>query len=383
MTYLDHNASTPVRPEVTQALAALLASTGANPSSLHGDGQAVRAVVEHARREVAALVHARPEDVAFTSGGTEADHLALVGGAWALRERGRRVAISTVEHHAVHGAAEWLVELGFTVEHLPCDRSGIVDPARIDALPADTTLVALMLANNETGVIQPVADATARAHARGMRVHCDAVQAVGKIPVDLSALDVDYLALSAHKFGGMKGAGALITRRDAPLAPLFRGSAQERGRRAGTENVPGIRALGFASALATRELAEQSTRWRELRRRFETGLRERVPDAVVHGESAPRLPNTVNFSVPGARSDNLLMALDAHGVAVSAGAACASGAVEPSPVLTAMGVPRELAVCALRVSFGHPTTEGDIDAALAALAEVVPRVRAVTAGSPA
>jgi len=384
MIYLDHNASTPVRPEVAEAMRAAVAGLGANPSSLHREGQRVRAAVEQARGQVAALVNAKPSEVVFTSGGTEGDHLALVGGAWALRARGRRVATSTIEHHAVQGAASWLRELDFAEEHLDCGPAGYVDPTAIDDLPPDTTVVSLMLANNETGVVQPVAEAAHRAHELGMRLHCDAVQAAGKIPVDFARLGVDYLVISAHKLGGPKGIGALIVREGAPLSPLFRGSGHERGRRGGTENVPGIVALGAAAALAARELAATSAHLRALRDRFEAGLRAAFPDAVVHGSQAPRLPNTTNVSIPGARADHLLMALDARGIEVSAGAACASGAVEPSPVLTAMQVPRELAVCALRISCGRPTTTAEVDAALAAFAECVPRARALTmAGGPA
>src|SRR6185369_10507084 len=287
---------------------------------------------------------------------TEGDHLALMGGAWAARERGRRVAISRLEHHAVHGAASWLAELGFGVDHLPAQPSGMTDPAAIDALPDDVTVVSLMLANNETGALQPVALAAERAHARGMRLHCDAVQAAGKVPVDAQAIDADYLVISAHKLSGPKGIGALIVRNGAPLAPLLRGSGHEHGRRGGTENVPGIVGFGVAAELSRRELDAVSTRLREQRERFESGLRVLDPSVVVHAAAAPRLPNTVNASFPGARSDHLLMALDAEGVAVSAGAACASGAVEPSPVLEAMSVPRALAVCALRFSMGRTTT---------------------------
>jgi cysteine desulfurase len=224
-----------------------------------------------------------------------------------------------------------------------------------------------------------VAALTARAQARGIRVVCDAVQGAGKVPVDMTALGVDYLVFSAHKFGGPKGAGALVIRDRAPLEPLFRGSAHERGLRGGTENVPGIVGLGVAAELAVRGLAAESTRLLELRRRFEAGLKQSVPDVVIHGAAAPRLPNTVNASFPGARSDHLLLALDSRGLAASAGAACASGAVEPSPVLAAMGVPRELAICAIRFSLGRTTTEEDVARALAIVDESVKAARRVTA----
>lgn len=382
MIYFDHNASTPVRPEVADAMLAALRETGANPSSMHREGQRARAVVERARAQVAALVNAREDEVVFVSGGTEGDHLALVGAAWARRDAGRRVAFAAIEHHAVHGAADVLAELGWTAASLPCDAEGRTLGGAIDALPADTTVVSLMLANNETGVLQPVAELAARAHARDIRVHCDAVQAAGKVAVDVAVLGVDYLVISGHKFGGPKGAGALIVRRGAPLEPLQRGTGHERGRRGGTENVPGIVGLGLAAQLAGAELAAEGVRIAALRDRFEAGLRAAFPDLVVHGEHAPRLPNTLNASFPGARSDHLLLALDARGVAVSAGAACASGAVEPSPVLAAMGVAQPLAISALRFSLGHTSTADEIERALPLVADAVRAARAVTpAGS--
>jgi len=378
MIYFDHNASTPVRPEAAEAMREALAGLHANPSSAHAEGQRARAAVEAARAQVAALVGARPDQVVFTSGGTEGDHAGLIGLAWAAERRGRRVAISAVEHHAVHGAAEVLERLGFAIEHLPVSRSGVVDPAALDALPEDTTVVAVMLANNETGVIQPLAEIARRARARGMRVMSDAVQAAGKIPIAFDTLGAEALVISGHKFGGPKGAGALILARGAPWEPLFRGSAHERGRRGGTENLPGIVGLGVAAGLAARDLASESTRLTALRGRLEAAVRARVPGVVVHGADAPRLPNTVNLSIPGARSDHLLVALDARGVAVSAGAACASGGVEPSPVLSAMAVPRDLAVAALRLSMGRTTTADEVER----VAEVLGEAARLAVGSP-
>jgi cysteine desulfurase len=351
----------------------------ANPSSAHREGQRARAAIERAREQVASLVGARAEDVVFTSGGTEGDHAGLIGAAWALEPRGRRVAISAIEHHAVHGAAEVLERSGFAVEHLSVGPGGVVDPAAVEGLPADTTVIAVMLANNETGVLQPVAELARRARARGMRVLCDAVQAAGKVPVDFEALGADYLVISAHKLGGAKGVGALVLRGGAPCEPLFRGSSHERGRRGGTENLPGIVGFGVAAEYAARDLSGETPRLLELRVRLERGIRAALPDAVIHGERSPRLPNTVNVSIPGARSDHLLMSLDAREIEVSAGAACASGAVEPSPVLTAMGVPRELAICALRFSMGRTTTSAEVDAVIAALAESARAVRAAGA----
>src|SRR5499427_9122882 len=331
--YLDHNASTPVRPEVAEAMQQALRVLGANPSSAHAEGQRVRAAVERAREQAAALVAASPQGLVFVSGGTEGDHLAIVGSAWAQRERGQHVAYAAIEHHAVHGAAEVLERLGWHHSVLPSDANGLTPPDSVNDIPAGTTVLALMLANNETGVVQPVAALTARAQARGIRVVCDAVQGAGKVPVDMGLLGVDYLVFSAHKFGGPKGAGALVLRERARLL--------------------------------------------ELRKRFEAGLKQVAPDVVVHGATAPRLPNTVNASFPGARADHLLLALDSRGLAASAGAACASGAVEPSPVLRAMGVPRELAICAIRFSLGRTTTEDDVVRALAIVDESVKAARRV------
>jgi cysteine desulfurase len=369
LIYFDHNASTPVRPEAAAAMRDCLEELHANPSSAHREGQRARAAVEHAREQVAGLLGAGAEEVVFTSGGTEGDHLGLVGAALALESRGRGVAISAIEHHAVHGAAELLARLGHSTHHLRVGADGRVDPAQVDALPEATTVLSVMLANNETGVVQPVGEIARRAPARGIRVHSDAVQAAGKIPVDVSRLDVDYLVISAHKLGGPKGTGALVVRRAAPLEPLLRGSGHERGRRGGTENLTGIVGFGVAAELAARELETERARMLELRARLESGIRASFPDAVFHGERAERLPNTVNVSVPGARSDHMLMGLDARGVQVSAGAACASGAVEPSPVLAAMGVPRPIAICALRLSMGRTTTAAEVDRVVTALAE--------------
>lgn len=384
MIYLDHNASTPVRPEVADAMHEALRDLGANPSSAHREGQRVRAAVERAREQVARLVNARSDEIVFVSGGTEGDHLAVIGGAWARRDDGLRVAYAAIEHHAVHGAVDVLEEMGWEHDTLPCDADGRTVAESVDALPADTTVVSLMFANNETGVVQPVAEIARRAKARGMLVHCDAVQGAGKVAVDVAALGVDYLVLSAHKFGGPKGSAALVARRGAPLSPLFRGSGHERGRRGGTENVPGIVGLGLAAELAAAGLAAETPRLAALRERLERALLAALPDMVVHGARAPRLPNTLGVSFPGARSDHMLVALDARGIAASAGAACASGGVEPSPVLTAMGVPRELAVCAIRFSLGRTTTAADVDAAVPQIAGAVRAARAsAPAGTPA
>lgn len=385
MIYLDHNASTPVRPEVADAMHRALCDLGANPSSPHRAGLQARAAIERAREQVAALVGARGSEVVFVSGGTEGDHLAVIGAAMARREQGRVVAAAAIEHHAVHGAAQVLEDLGWAHHALPCDADGRTPVTSLDTLPAGTTVLSLMFANNETGVLQPVAELAARARTQGVLVHCDAVQGAGKVPVRMEALGVDYLVISAHKFGGPKGTAALIVRDGAPLAPLFRGSGHERGRRGGTENAAGIVGMGLAAELAAGDLATESTRIATLRARFEQLLCAALPDAVVHGARVPRLPGTAQVSFPGARSDHLLMALDARGLCASAGAACHSGGVEPSAVLSAMGVPRELAVCAIRFSLGRTTTADDIERASLLVPEAVSTVRRSNAatGAPA
>jgi len=383
MIYLDHNASTPVRPEVADAMHQALRDLGANPSSPHRAGLQARAAIERAREQVAALVNARADEVVFVSGGTEGDHLAVIGAALSRREQGRIVAAAAIEHHAVHGAADLLAQFGWSHHALPCDTDGRTPVAAVQALPEGVTVVSLMFANNETGVLQPVAELAVAAHARGMLVHCDAVQGAGKVPVDVAALGADYLVISAHKFGGPKGTAAVIVRGGAPLAPLFRGSGHERGRRGGTENAAGIVGMGLAAEAAARDMAGESARIAALREVFERGVLAALPDAVVHGARAPRLPSTSQVSFPGARSDHLLMALDARGVCASAGAACHSGGVEPSAVLSAMGVSRELAVSAIRFSLGRTTTADDIERAIAIVAEAVAAVRRSTGAAEA
>jgi cysteine desulfurase len=374
--YLDHNASTPVRPEVAEAMHQALRDLGANPSSAHRSGQRVRAALERARAQAAALVGAREDEVVFCSGGTEGDHLAIVGSAWAQRARSQKVASAAIEHHAVHGAVAVLEEFGWTHTALPCNAAGLTDPESVNGLPQGCTVLSIMLANNETGVLQPVAAIAARARrawrARALRRRAGRRQGARRHRRARGGLP----RVLGHKFGGPKGAGAPIVRGKALLESLFRGSAQERGRRGGTENVPGIIGLGLAAELAQRDLADEAARQLALRKGFEQELRLAVPDAVVHGAQAPRLPNTVNVSFPGARADHMLLALDARGLAASAGAACASGGVEPSPVLTAMGVPAELAVCALRFSLGRTTSADDVARAVAIVAESVRTVRA-------
>jgi cysteine desulfurase len=348
-TYLDWNATTPLRPEAMTAAAAALAHCG-NPSSVHRSGRAARQRVERARDAIASLIGAAPDGVIFVSGGTEANHLALLGSG---RER---ILVSAVEHNSVLQAVP-------NAERIPVDPSGIVDLAALEAmLRADPrpALVSVMLANNETGIMQPAARIAALAHANGAVFHCDAVQAFGKLPVNAVAIGADLITLSAHKLGGPPGIGALVVNGGAEPNPLIRGGGQERGRRAGTENLPGIAGFAAAAEAAIAGLAEYE-RVRRLRDLVETAALAAVPDALVIGADVPRLPNTTALALPGVAAETQIIALDLDGVMVSAGAACSSGKVGPSHVLQAMGLTPGIAGATIRVSLGWTTTEADID----------------------
>jgi cysteine desulfurase len=346
---LDHNATSPLRPAAFDAMVEAL-KAGGNPSSVHRSGRAARARIDVARRQVATLVGALPAEIVFTSGGTEANSLALKGAGR------RRVLASAVEHDSVLKAGPCKI--------IPVDRNGVVDLAALEHLLAgsqEPALVSVMFANNETGVLQPIADIVRLAHAAGALVHCDAVQGAGKQRVDLHGVDVDYFSLSAHKLGGPTGVGALVVRAGAPLATDRKGGGQESNRRAGTENVAGIAGFGAAA-----EAAGNGLDVAKLRDRLETELVKIAPQAVIYGGSVPRLPNTTCISMPGVRAETQVMALDLAGVCVSAGAACSSGKVSRSAVLTAMAVEDSEAETALRISSGWNTVSEDIDCLIAA-----------------
>jgi cysteine desulfurase len=367
-TYLDYNATAPVRPAAAAAVSAVLAEVG-NPSSVHGFGRAARARMEAAREQVAALVGARPSQVIFTSGGTEANDLAIVGTGRA------RVLVSAIEHDSVLKAARY--------EAIPVTRDGVVDLAALERMLSAATepaLVAVMLANNETGVIQPVAEAARIAHAHGALFHCDAVQAAGKIPVDFAALGADLLILSAHKLGGPPGVGALVVADHVELAARQRGGGQERNRRAGTENLPGIVGFGVAAEIAAAELGAMAVTSR-LRDELERCAIAAVPRAIVFGREAARLPNTSCLALPGLSSEVQVMGLDLAGVAVSAGSACSSGKVQPSHVLRAMGADALTAGSAIRVSLGWRSSIEDIEHFIAAWRELAARRSAGDIGS--
>ena len=353
-----------------------------NASSVHAPGRAARRAVEEARAEVARAIGGRPEEIVFTSGGTEADNLAVRGGALAAREadpRRTRVAVTKTEHPAVREAARSLVPWGFRAEELSVDADGLPLPEEAEAaLGAETALLSAILASNETGVVNGGVPALAgKARRAGALSHTDAVQAVGKIPVDVRALGVDFLSLTGHKFGGPKGAGALWVRRGTPMAGVVTGGRQERNRRAGTENVPAIVGLGVAARLARARLAAESARQLRLRDRLEAGILMAVPGSAVNGARAPRVPNTANIAFDRIEAESLLIALDLEGIAVSTGAACSSGTLEPSHVLRAMGLPPARVQSSIRFSVGSTTTDDDIDRVIAVVPTIVQRLRAV------
>src|SRR3954465_2300952 len=375
--YFDHNATTPVDPAVAETIARVMTSEFGNASSVHHFGQRAKAILDEARSAVAALIGAEPSEIVFTSGGTEADNFALRGVGGALEPTGRRHLIaSSIEHEAVLVTLRALARRGWRTSLLPVDQTGIVDPqALTQALTDDTAIVSVMHANNEIGTIQPVAELAAIAHQRGALFHTDAVQSVGKIPVDVRVLDVDLLSLSAHKFSGPKGSGALWIKRGARVTSILTGGKHERNRRAGTENVPGIAGLGVAAQLANRKLSGEGLRLAALRDRLEEAILARVPGTAVNGSREPRVPNTTNISFDAVEAESLLIALDLEGFAVSTGSACSSGTLERSHVLRAMGLPSPRTQNSIRFSLGAGSTEEQVDALVAKLPLVVEKLR--------
>jgi cysteine desulfurase len=347
-----------------------------NPSSVHGVGQVARQALDEARDQVARLIGAKAEEVFFTGSGTEADNLALFGSF--LQHRGKKNHLVTVatEHHAVLHTAEWLRELGAELTVLPVDSEGRVDPESVrQALRPETFLVSIMAANNEIGTVAPVAEIGAVCREAGVLFHTDAVQWAGALPLNVQELNVDFLALTAHKFYGPKGIGVLYARRGAKFKSIVHGGGQERGRRAGTENLAGAVGLATALKLAVEELPEIGPRLTALRYRLIDAIQVRIPNALLNGPRHDRLPNNVNFSFPGAESDLLVLNLDLEGVACSSGSACTAGAIEPSHVIKALGFPHDRSMSALRLSFGRGTTEADIDGAVDALDRIIKRIR--------
>jgi len=374
--YFDYNATTPVDREVLDAMLPFFTEGYGNASSIHSAGQNARAAVESARASVATLIGAKPSEIVFTSGGTEADNLAVLGFVAAMRREKKHVICSPIEHHAVLNAVEALEKQGVEVTWLPVSSDGIVDPEDVRrALRPETVLITVMHANNELGTIQPIAEIGRIAFESNVYFHSDAVQSAGKIPIDVNELKVDLLAISAHKLYGPKGMGALYVREDTPLEPLFFGGTHERDRRPGTENVPGIAGFGKAAEIARAHLTSDVARIAALRDRFEEGILARVPESHVNGGRARRVANTANITFPHAAGESLVIAFDLQGVQCSGGAACSSGAILPSHVLRAIGLPRDEAKSTLRFSLGRFTTSEDVDYALEAIPAVVERLR--------
>jgi cysteine desulfurase len=378
--YLDHNATTPVDPGVAEAMARALTELFGNPSSVHYYGQQAKASLDDARSAVGALIGAEPAEVVFTSGGTEADNFAIRGAAEALEHTGRKLLITSgIEHEAVLNTFKALARRGWRTLMLPLDASGIVSPDSLrEVITDDTALVSIMHANNEIGTIQPIAELAEIAHTRGALFHTDAVQTAGKIAVGVRALGVDLLALSAHKFYGPKGAGALWIKRGVRLVPTATGGKQERSRRGGTENMPGVVGMGAAASQALKKLAAEAPRLAALRDRLENGILAAVPGTDVNGARDRRVPNTTNISFERVEAESLLIALDLEGVAVSTGSACSSGTLEPSHVLRAMNLPSHRAQNSIRFSLGASNTEEQIDHVIAILPRIVSKLRSLS-----
>lgn len=375
--YLDHAATTPVEPEVALAMARVYRDVHGNPSSVYAEGRMARALVDEAREQVAAAIGATPAEIVFTSGGTEADNLALRGALKARRAERDGLITTAIEHHAVLDTARDLeasAHVRLTV--LPVDAAGRVAPASVAAAIDDrTSLVSVMHANNEIGTLQPIAEIGALCRERGITFHSDAVQSTGAVPFDVRAIPVDLVSLNAHKFYGPKGVGALYVRRGTRVATMQTGGGQEKGRRTGTENVAGIVGLGVAMRIAAERRETESARQTTLRDRVIDGVLARVPDTILTGHRTERLPNNASFCFRGADGPSLVTALDLDGFAVSSGSACTSGTTEPSHVLLALGLDEETAKGSLRVTVGRSTTEDDVDAFLAVLPRVVQRIR--------
>ena len=377
--YFDHNATTPIRPEVLAVMLPYLTEEYGNASSIHAYGQNARGAVEQARMQVAALLGARPADVMFTSGGTESNNHAILGAVAAAPGKAKHMISSSIEHVAVLDPCRALAKSGTDLTILPVDREGLVNAEDVrSAIRPETVLITIMLANNETGTIEPIEEIGKIAAEKGIVFHTDAVQAAGKIPIDVEKLGVDLLSISAHKFCGPKGVGALYIRKGTPLGPLLHGGHSERDRRPGTEDVAAIAGLGKAAELALAGMREESERMRGLRDRLERGLLDHVPHAWVNGARAPRVPNTTNLTFPFIEGESMVIALDLKGIACSTGAACSSGALEPSHVLMALGLAPEDARATLRLSLGHQTSDDEIDFALETIPPVIERLRQIS-----
>ncbi|MBM3242348.1 cysteine desulfurase NifS [Candidatus Poribacteria bacterium] len=379
--YLDHNATTPVHPEVKEAMLPYYEEFFGNASSVHSYGREAREAIDVAREQVAELIGASsPTEIVFTSGGTESDNHAIKGTAYfQVNKKGNHIIISPIEHHAVENTCEYLEKKGFEVTHLKVDKYGVIDLQSLeDAIKDTTILISVMHANNEVGTIQPLAEVGKIAKERGIILHTDAVQSVGKIPVDVNDLGVDLLSLSGHKIYGPKGIGALYIRKGTRIDSLLHGGHHERNRRAGTENVPGIVGLGKAAELAKKNLESERKHLWMLTEKLRVGIQEKIEFVRQNGPIESRLPGTLNFSFEFIEGEGLILSLDMHGICVSTGSACTSGSLEPSHVLTAMGLSAEIAHGSVRFSLGRDNTEEEIDYVLEVLPNVVNRLRAMS-----
>ena len=377
--YLDNAATTAVSPEVLETMLPYFTECFGNPSSIHSTGRDARRAVDSARKQVAAAINCQPNEVYFTAGGSESDNWAIKGAALSRKNKGNHIITSSIEHHAVLHTCQWLEKQGFEVTYLPVDEDGQVSVSDVEkAITDKTILITIMAANNEIGTIQPIAEIGKLARSKGVLFHTDAVQAIGAIPIDVQAIGCDMLSLSGHKFHGPKGVGALYIRKGLRLDNLIQGGAQERGQRAGTENLAGIVGLGKAIELAVRNLETNAARMSALRDKLIDGILERIPDVKLNGHRTNRLPNNVNVSVRYIEGEALLLRLDLAGVAGSSGSACTSGTLDPSHVLLAIGLPHEIAHGSLRLTLGNETTEADIDYVLDKLPGIVESLRAMS-----
>ena len=377
--YLDYAATTPTRPEVAKAILPYFAEVFGNPSSIYSYGQEAKGAIEEARIQVAELIGARDEEIVLTSGGTEANNFAIKGMAFANENKGNHIIISPIEHHAVIEPCEFLEKRGFRVTHLSVDEYGLVDPGDvIKAITNKTILISVMHANNEVGTIEPIAEIGKIAKEAGICFHTDAVQTLGHIPVDVNELGVDLLSMSAHKLYGPKGIGALYIRKGTKLSSFIHGGEQERRRRAGTENVPGIVGFGLAAELARQEMSEEMERLASLRDKLVKGILERIDHTHLNGHPSSRLSNNVNVSIDFVEGESMLLNLDLEGICASTGSACSSSSLEPSHVLLAMGLSHEHAHGSLRLTLGKWTTDEMIEQVLDVLSRIVARLRAIS-----
>ncbi|MEW6615852.1 MAG: cysteine desulfurase NifS [Thermodesulfobacteriota bacterium] len=377
--YMDHNATTPLHPEALDAMLPFLKDNFGNPSSIHWAGRGVRKYIDEAREKVANLLNTDPSEIAFTGGGSESDNLAIKGAAYALKKEGNHIITTKVEHPAVLNTCEYLEKAGYKLTYLPVDHEGMIDLDELkDSIISKTVLISIMYANNETGTLLPIKEVGEIAADIGILFHTDAVQAVGKIPMDLKDLKIDLLSLSGHKLYGPKGIGCLYVKKGTSLVPLIHGGHQEGGMRAGTENIPGIVGLGKACEIASRDMGFQVKRITKLRDRLYEGIIDKLDYIKLNGHPVKRIPNTLNVSFEFIEGESLLLNLDLEGVAVSSGSACTSGSLKPSHVLTAMGLTPEIAQGSLRFSLGRNNTEEDVEYVLDVLPEIVNRLRSMS-----